>query len=106
MTGVQTCALPILVSVITQIRVDIEDVAFARPSKPIGAFMDKQTADERAVNMDWTVGEDSGRGWRRLVPSPRPGEVIELDSIRTLVQAGCGVGAGGGIGRASCRGGG
>lgn len=87
-----------VVSVITQIRVDGEDVAFTRPNKPIGAFMDKETADERAINMGWTVGDDSGRGWRRLVPSPRPVDVIELDCIRTLVQAGCAVVACGGGG--------
>jgi len=87
-----------VVSVITQVRVDIEDVAFAHPSKPIGAFMDKQTAEERVLNMDWTVGDDSGRGWRRLVPSPSPVDVIELDCIRTLVQAGCVVVACGGGG--------
>lgn len=87
-----------VVSVITQVRVDIEDVAFAHPSKPIGAFMDKGTADDRALNMGWTVRDDSGRGWRRLVPSPRPVDVIELDSIRTLMQAGCAVVACGGGG--------
>ena len=87
-----------VVSVVTQVRVDIGDDAFERPSKPIGSFMDKRTAERLALNMHWTVREDSGRGWRRFVPSPRPVEVIELDAIRTLIQAGCAVVACGGGG--------
>ncbi len=62
--------------------------AFARPSKPIGSFMDEATARERAARGGWTVGEDAGRGFRRLVASPEPLAIVELDAIRTLAAAG------------------
>ena len=77
-----------IASVVTQVRVNSDDPAFAQPSKPIGSFMDRQTAEGRALDLGWTVREDAGRGWRRVVPSPRPVEVIELSAIRTLTQAG------------------
>jgi carbamate kinase len=77
-----------VVSVVTQVRVERDDPAFAQPSKPIGSFMDRQTAEGRALKLGWRVCEDAGRGWRRVVPSPRPVEVIELSAIRTLTQAG------------------
>ena len=75
-------------SVVTQVRVERDDPAFAQPSKPIGSFMDGETAEGRALNLGWRVHEDAGRGWRRVVPSPRPVEVMELAAIRTLTQAG------------------
>ncbi len=77
-----------VVSVVTQVRVDGGDPAFAQPRKPIGSFMDEDTAQQRVLHLGWKVREDSGRGWRRVVPSPLPVEVIELGAIRTLIQAG------------------
>jgi carbamate kinase len=68
--------------------VDRDDPAFARPSKPIGTFMDLQTAEERRDAEGWNVVEDAGRGFRRVVASPRPVEIIELDAIRRLVEGG------------------
>lgn len=75
-------------TVITQVLVDKDDPAFQNPSKPIGGFMDEDEARRRATDMDWTVVEDAGRGWRRVVASPLPKEIVELDSIRILVEAG------------------
>jgi carbamate kinase len=77
----------VAVSIVTQVLVDPESPAMRHPSKPIGAFMDERTARERAAAEGWTVGEDSGRGWRRLVASPSPLEIVEIRAIRTLVSA-------------------
>lgn len=76
------------VTVVTQVRVDRDDPAFARPTKPIGSFMDQPTAEERVARFGWVVVEDAGRGWRRVVPSPLPQEILELGAIQTLVRAG------------------
>ncbi len=75
-------------TVITQVLVDKEDPAFKNPSKPIGGFMDETEADKRAADLGWNVVEDAGRGWRRVVPSPLPKEVVELDSVKTLLDNG------------------
>lgn len=75
-------------TIITQTLVDRDDPAFQHPSKPIGGFMDEQEARRREREMGWTVVEDAGRGWRRVVPSPMPKEIVELDSIRLLIEAG------------------
>ncbi|HEX6302703.1 MAG TPA: carbamate kinase, partial [Anaerolineales bacterium] len=75
-------------TVITQVLVDKNDPAFESPAKPIGGFMDQKEADQRAQEMGWTVVEDAGRGWRRVVASPLPKEVVELETIQTLVSAG------------------
>ncbi len=75
-------------TLITQTLVDRADPAFQNPSKPIGGFMDEQEARRREREMGWTVVEDAGRGWRRVVPSPMPKEIVELDSIRLLLDAG------------------
>lgn len=75
-------------TIITQVLVDQADQAFRNPSKPIGGFMDEEEAKRRASEMDWSVVEDAGRGWRRVVASPLPKEIVELDSIRILVDAG------------------
>ncbi len=75
-------------TVITQVLVDKNDKAFQNPSKPIGGFMDEAEAKERAKNLGWTVVEDAGRGWRRVVASPIPQEVVELESVNTLITAG------------------
>lgn len=79
---------PSPVTVITQTLVDASDPAFSDPSKPIGSFMDEQTARERAVTESWNIVEDAGRGWRRVVPSPLPSAILEIDAIRRLVQSG------------------
>ncbi|HSF83654.1 MAG TPA: carbamate kinase [Anaerolineales bacterium] len=75
-------------TVITQVLVDKNDPAFANPSKPIGGFMDEKEAMSRQADMGWSVVEDAGRGWRRVVASPLPKEVVELDSVRTLIDNG------------------
>ncbi len=75
-------------TIITQVRVDAEDKAFQNPSKPIGGFMDEADAKKRAVDLGWNVVEDAGRGWRRVVASPIPQEVIELPSVMELIKAG------------------
>jgi len=73
------------VTVVTQVLVDRDDPAFQHPTKPIGSFMDEETAKQRMAQ-GWHVMEDAGRGWRRVVPSPDPKKIIELDAIRTLVE--------------------
>lgn len=75
-------------TVISQVRVDANDSAFQNPSKPIGGFMDEAEAKERAANLGWQIVEDAGRGWRRVVASPIPQEVIELSSVKELIAAG------------------
>jgi carbamate kinase len=77
-----------VVTLVTQVLVDPSDPAFAAPTKPIGAHMDQQTAQALASELGWTVTEDAGRGWRRVVASPRPQRVIELDAIRSLIERG------------------
>src|SRR4030042_436570 len=72
-------------TVITQVLVDQADPAFQKPSKPIGGFMDEPEAKRRETEMGWSVVEDSGRGWRRVVASPQPKEVVELETVRTLL---------------------
>ncbi len=75
-------------TVITQVLVDREDSAFKNPSKPIGSFMDETEARRREREMAWCVVEDAGRGWRRVVASPLPKEIVELQSIQALINAG------------------
>jgi len=75
-------------TVITQVLVDGNDPAFDSPSKPIGGFMDEEEARRREATMGWSVVEDAGRGWRRVVASPMPKEVVELDTVRALINAG------------------
>jgi len=75
-------------TVITQVLVDKNDPAFKNPSKPIGSFMDEPEAKRRQSEMSWAVVEDAGRGWRRVVASPIPKEVVELESVKTLLGAG------------------
>ncbi|MGQ4871294.1 MAG: carbamate kinase [Candidatus Thorarchaeota archaeon] len=77
-----------IAGVITQVIVDKNDPAFENPTKPIGSFMDEQTAKERAEKYGWVVTEDAGRGWRRVVPSPIPQKIVELDAIKCMVQQG------------------
>lgn len=75
-------------TVVTQVAVDRNDKAFQNPSKPIGGFMDEAEAKKRAAELGWTVVEDAGRGWRRVVASPIPQEVVELSAVKTLIDAG------------------
>lgn len=75
-------------TVVTQVLVDKDDPAFKNPSKPIGSFMEQDEADRRAEEMGWDVVEDAGRGWRRVVASPLPVEVVEYPAIKALVDAG------------------
>jgi carbamate kinase len=76
------------VAVVTQTLVDRADPAFAHPTKPIGSQMDEARAKSLAGKFRWTVVEDAGRGWRRVVPSPSPKAIIETDVIRHLAGAG------------------
>ena len=75
-------------TVLTQVEVDPADPAFQHPTKPIGAFMTREEADKLVAERGYDVVEDAGRGWRRVVASPRPRRVGELDTIRTLADAG------------------
>ena len=77
-----------VVAIVTQVRVDPNDPAFKAPTKPIGAHMTEEVAKSLAQDLGWTVHEDSGRGWRRVVPSPRPQEIIELGIIEALIDLG------------------
>ena len=77
-----------VVTVITQVLVDKEDPAFQKPSKPIGGFMDEDEAKRRVEEQGWSVVEDAGRGWRRVVASPLPGEIVELETVETLLERG------------------
>ena len=73
-------------AIVTQVVVDSDDPGFEHPDKPIGPFMTEDEAQQRAREDGWIVGEDAGRGWRRLVPAPVPLDIIELNSIRTLLE--------------------
>lgn len=87
-----------VVTVVTQVEVDRNDPAFDKPSKPIGSFMTAEDAEQRRVKEGWDVVEDAGRGWRRVVASPRPLRIVEIDAIRSLMDSGfvvVGVGGGG-----------
>ena len=86
------------VSIITHVEVDPGDPALSHPTKPIGPFFDRAEADALASVRGWTMVEDSGRGYRRVVPSPRPMAPIEAPAISTLVDLGYIVVAGGGGG--------
>jgi carbamate kinase len=84
-------------TVITQVRVDAEDPAFDHPTKPIGHFMNEDEAN-LARDKGFHIIEDSGRGYRRVVASPRPKEIIEINTVKSLINAGEIVIAGGGGG--------
>lgn len=75
-------------TMITQVRVDPEDSAFQSPSKPIGKFVSAQQAKMMEEKFNYIMKEDSGRGYRRVVASPKPVEIIEIDTIRTMVDSG------------------
>jgi carbamate kinase len=75
-------------TLLTQVVVDPADPAFDCPTKPVGRFFSADEARALTAGRGWAVGEDAGRGWRRLVPSPRPLRVVELAAIRSLLAAG------------------
>jgi carbamate kinase len=85
-------------TVVTQTLVDKNDPAFQKPSKPIGQFYKKEEAEDRMRTEKWTMVEDAGRGWRRVVPSPKPMRIIEAEVIKHLVKDGYIVVAAGGGG--------
>ena len=75
-------------TIVTQVLVDENDEAFKKPTKPIGAFYDKETADKISKEKGYTMVEDAGRGYRQVVPSPKPIDIIEKDLVNTLVDEG------------------
>jgi carbamate kinase len=87
-----------VVCVLTHVHVDSEDPAFASPSKPIGPFYTAEQAEALERERGWQLVEDSGRGFRRVVPSPEPLEIVEIEAIRTLTASGAVVVACGGGG--------
>jgi carbamate kinase len=76
------------VTVVTQVEVARDDPAFEHPTKPIGTFMDQARAAQRHDQEGWIVVEDAGRGWRRVVPSPRPLRIVEQDAVLALLADG------------------
>ena len=87
-----------VVTLVTEVVVDQDDPGFRRPTKPIGPFYTRFRAEFLMHKQGWTMVEDSGRGWRKVVPSPRPLEVVQIDAIRRAVATGSVVIAGGGGG--------
>jgi len=77
-----------VVTIITQVLVDKDDPAFKNPTKPIGSFMDEEEARRRETQQNWSVVEDAGRGWRRVVASPMPKEIVEQETVETLLERG------------------
>ena len=77
-----------VVAVVTQVLVDKEDPAFQNPIKPIGPFYDEKKAKKYRDEQGWNIIEDAGRGWRRVVPSPIPQRIIELEAVRSLIEKG------------------
>jgi carbamate kinase len=76
------------VTVVTQVEVARDDPAFKRPTKPIGSYMDVELASRRRDEEGWAVMEDAGRGWRRVVASPIPRRIVEIEAIRSLIDDG------------------
>lgn len=87
-----------VVTIVTQTLVNAEDVAFHEPTKPIGMFYKEKEAKRHQELHGWKMMEDAGRGYRRVVPSPLPLDIVEMNSIRTLYRSGAVVIAGGGGG--------
>ncbi|MDO4619131.1 MAG: carbamate kinase [Lachnospiraceae bacterium] len=75
-------------TVLTQVEVDPEDPAFKHPTKPIGAFMTKEEADKLVETRGYDIMEDANRGWRRVVASPRPVGIVELGTVKSMIDAG------------------
>lgn len=76
-----------VVSLVTQVAVDPFDQAYARPTKPIGPYYSRERADALAAELDWSFKEIGDRGWRRIVASPEPRRIFELDAIRACLDA-------------------
>lgn len=95
-----------VVTMVTQVLVEKDDPAFRKPTKPVGPFLSQEEAERRRRTEGWDIVEDSGRGWRRVVPSPVPQKVIQRHSIREAARAGHIVIAGGGGGIPICKNGG
>jgi carbamate kinase len=85
-------------TIVTQVEVAADDPSFNNPTKPIGTFMTEEDAKDRTDKMGWVCKEDSGRGWRRVVASPKPKAIVELDTVKTLCDSGLTVIAAGGGG--------
>ncbi|MFY8329821.1 carbamate kinase [Vagococcus carniphilus] len=73
-------------TVLTMTEVDLKDEAFKQPTKPIGSFYTEEESKQLEVEKGWVMGEDAGRGYRRLVPSPKPKTIVEVDVIRTMLE--------------------
>ena len=86
------------VTVVTQVEVSRDDPGFKTPTKPIGTFMDQEDAEKRSEVDGWNVVEDAGRGWRRVVASPIPIRIVEVDAVKNLIRDGFVVIASGGGG--------
>ena len=87
-----------VVVLLTRVVVSEDDPAFEQPTKPVGPFYEEARAGELERERGWTLQEDASRGWRRVVPSPRPLRILELESARVLIEAGSVVVAAGGGG--------
>lgn len=74
-------------TVVTQVLVDKNDDAFKKPTKPIGSFMSKEDADKKVKEEGWNIKEDAGRGYRRVVASPMPKEIVEIDAVKKLIDS-------------------
>lgn len=85
-------------TIVTQVEVEADDPSFNNPTKPIGTFMSEEEAKEKTEKMGWVCKEDSGRGWRRVVASPKPISIVELDTVKILGDSGLTVIAAGGGG--------
>jgi len=84
-------------TILTEVEVDGNDPAFKRPTKPIGPFLTRYRAEALERDLGWTMREDAGRGWRHVVPSPKPLRILNLDTIRhMLLRAEVVIAAGGG----------
>ena len=85
-----------VVTVVTQMVVDAGDPAFENPTKPIGAFYDEKTARKLQAEKGYTMREDAGRGWRRVVASPKPKKIVEIGTLKTLWDTTIAIACGGG----------
>ena len=74
-----------IVTILTMTEVDPRDKAFENPTKPIGSFYTSEEAEKMSAEHGWVMGEDAGRGYRRLVPSPQPQKIVEVDAIKKLL---------------------
>src|SRR5438132_1941323 len=84
-------------TILTEVEVDVNDPAFKRPTKPIGPFFTRYRAEALERDLGWTMREDSGRGWRHVVPSPRPLRILNMKTIsRMIAEASVVIAAGGG----------